>query len=93
MASHLLPGAATCHGASGWIAAPPQEHYHHDCAWLVATAQHTQMRWCAAPPWLQWDAAGAQLAVLPAASSIVYIWTAATREVLKVESAFKVRTV
>lgn len=51
------------------------------------------MRWCAAPPWLQWDAAGAQLAVLPAASSIVYIWTAATREVLKVESAFKVRTV
>lgn len=34
----------------------------------------------------QWDAEGERLAVLPAASSVVYLWTTADREVLKVEA-------
>jgi WD repeat-containing protein 19 len=38
---------------------------------------------------LQWDASGETLAVLPAGCSFVYTWTAATKELQKLETDFK----
>jgi hypothetical protein len=41
--------------------------------------------------YLQWDASGETLAVLPAGCSFVYTWTAATRDLQKLETDFRVR--
>lgn len=38
---------------------------------------------------LQWDASGEILALLPAGCSFVYTWTAATKELQKLETDFK----
>jgi hypothetical protein len=38
---------------------------------------------------LQWDATGETLAVLPAGCSFVYTWTAATKELQKLDTDFK----
>lgn len=40
---------------------------------------------------LQWDAAGDMLAALPTGSSTVFVWAAASREVQKLETEFRVR--
>ena len=39
---------------------------------------------------VQWDPAGEQLAILPFGNAFVYIWSALTKELQKIDTDFKV---
>lgn len=45
-----------------------------------------------APSTTQWDPASDQLAILPAGCTVVFIWSAASKEVQKIDTEFKAST-
>ncbi len=57
---------------------------------LQSTADGTAVT-RAARTYAQWDPTGEQLALLPAGNTHVFIWSAVSKEVQKIDSEFKVR--